>query len=248
MASKRVIRPKPERWHFGAEEDELAASASGSLFCLEPARLAVASLADTLCQAPAPPRASKPSADFHRKVAILQLGALGVRSALALITLVCRGYEAEAHGLRRRLHEIFSRGQIIAEDSTGEQARRWLDGRDAGAPGRVAARVGALEEWRYFSTSSHADSAGIAFITSPIGPPGEAGEATISLKPSRIPLHGNGLLFDTAYETAGMMAMIAEVFGTPVQLPGALSEGILEARRRLDDATRRRQDKPSKGA
>lgn len=229
------MRPDPTRWNFSEEEEELADSAPGALECLQIARLGAATLADALCRAPAPPRTEHPSAAFYRQVAVLQLGALAVRSALGLIVLVTHGYEAEAHGLKRRLSEAFSRGQVVIADAAGEEARRWLENSGAGTHGRVAQRVGAHEPWSYFSVGSHADSAGLGFIASPPGwNRAFPDEAVISLKPDRFPRHGNGLLYDAAYETTGMVAMLAEVFGIAVEVPVPLSEGLLSARERLD--------------
>jgi hypothetical protein len=235
VPAKPVVRPDPTRWNFSADEEALAADAAGSLHCLDIARLSAATLADALWQMPAPPRPKEPTGGFYRKVALLQLGALTVRSTRALAVLVTHGYEAEAHGLKRRLSEVFNRAQVVTADTTGEQARRWLHNEDAGTHGRIAQKVGTHEEWRYFSIGSHAESAGVKFVTSPPGwDLALPDEPLIQLKPDRFPRHANGLLYDAAYQAAGMLGALAEVFGVTVEIPAPLHDGLHAARRRLE--------------
>ena len=191
-----VIQPDPYAYDFASEEEALRASAPGSLEFLGLARRGVGFLADLLFKTPPPERTDEPTADFYRQIALFQLGALAVRSGLAVVTLVTHGYEPEAHGPKRRLSEAFTRGQSVIGDMSGEHARRWIEGRDAGSPARIAQKHGVSDAYRFLSQSSHADSAGIRFISIPPGwIQSEPDESFISLKPSRFPRHANPLLW-----------------------------------------------------
>lgn len=53
-----------------------------------------------------------------------------------------------------------------------------------------------------------------------------------------VPRRANALLYETAYETAGIVAMVAEVFSLPVEIPAELHAGLVAARERLDAARR----------
>ena len=132
----------------------------------------------------------------------------------------------------------------MTADATGEQARRWLHNENAGTHGRIAQKLGTLEEWRYFSVGSHAESAGLQFVTSPPGWNRAApDDPLIQLKPDRFPRHANGLLYDAAYETTAMVAALAEVFNVTVEIPDALHAGLLAARERFEYAEKRREDR-----
>jgi hypothetical protein len=170
-------------------------------------------------------------------VALIQLGALAVRTANALIVLVTHGYEAEAHPLKRRLSELFTREQVVVEDTTGEHARRWLEGRDQGSPGRLAQKQGVKEPYDFFTVGSHDDSRGVRFITTP---PGwiHTDQAALNVHPHRLPLQANGLLYDAAHEATGMSVMLAEVFGEVLEIWPELSHALAEGRQWLELATR----------
>jgi hypothetical protein len=151
---RRILRPDPTHWDFVAEEEALASTAPGGLNCLGIARMATGALANALWQAPEPAPSDPPSSDFYRQVALLQLGALAVRSANALVVLIAHRYEAEAHGLKRRVSEAYSRAQIVTEDATGDQARRWIEHRDEGNPPGIAQRLGMRGPWDYRANSA----------------------------------------------------------------------------------------------
>jgi len=245
VTEKPRLRPDPSAWTFEAWEQELAVVAVRDLNFLKLARLAAATLADALARVPAPETTEPLAASAYRQLAALQLGALAVRSTLGLAVLVSNGYEVEAHGLKRRLSEVFNRAQLVADDPSGEQARRWLEGRDAGTHGRVAQKVGALDSWQFLSVSTHADSGGIAFISSPPGwNLAYANERVINLKPHRFPRHANRLLFDAAFESGAILGLLAEVFGAVVEVPPALSQGLLAAKQQIEAADRNAGGEP----
>ena len=101
------------------------------------------------------------SATVDIQSAILNLCVLALRSARAAGVVIRSGYEAEALGLMRRVHEATARvGAVIADDG-GQHAREWLEGRGPSTPRRIAGKFGNLAFFDMYSESTHASMTGL---------------------------------------------------------------------------------------
>jgi hypothetical protein len=71
------------------------------------------------------------------------------------MAVIVVGYEPEALTYKRLLLELHSRAQRVAEDNSGEYARRWLEGRAGKPAGQLRDTPAGM--WGTLSHSTHAD-------------------------------------------------------------------------------------------
>lgn len=133
---------------FDAEERRLRDTADGVLPALATARRCTEVLSEML-QGTTVPRVEPGSEPprFWVRAATLQLAA---RRACCVV--VSSGYWPEAHGLKRRLSEVHVRAQAVAEDTSGQYARQWLEGRPPKV-GPTMSRFGSDDLWALYSWS-----------------------------------------------------------------------------------------------
>lgn len=158
-------------------------------------------------------------AHHARHVAALQLGALAVRSSGGAMVLISTGYEPEAVGLVRRLIESVLRARAVVDDTSGEQARQWLNGRPRGSAERLAGKYGQGDDIRLLSVAAHADSRALK----PVLVNDADGEA-LEMRPITITPLTPELLYGVAYESTKLAVLLAaDLFGRPLDIPPWLS-------------------------
>jgi hypothetical protein len=167
-----------------------------------------------------------PAPEVHFRSAILNLCVLALRSARAAAILIRSGYEAEAHGLKRRVSEAHARVGAIVDDSTGEHARQWLQGPAPSTPRRIAGKYGSLGVFDLYSESAHATMDGllswVAFELSD-------GRKAVPFSPMRDPQIANAMLVELAFECRDFAMIAGRAFGREVGGLRALDADLLEA-------------------
>jgi hypothetical protein len=98
---------------------------------------------------------------YYTRSAIFLLSVIGVRTARACVLVISAGYWAEAHGLKRRLSEVHARTEAVANDPSGEHARRWLQGKGPSTPHKVVGKWGSADLWTIYGWGAHADPASV---------------------------------------------------------------------------------------
>ena len=95
----------------------------------------------------------------ERSVAILALGAIGLRQARAIAVTVRSGWSPEAHGPYRRLQEAAGHAQGVARDSSGQYAENWIRGKGRAASPQIAFGGGSGGDplWGLMSNQAHAN-------------------------------------------------------------------------------------------
>jgi len=234
--TRNPIRLRADFYDFEACEQGCAASADSDL--AEPLKLADAAagcLAHLTWHFEVPSHTEPLPASVARKEALLPLAALSIRTSRALILLVRNGWDAEAHGLKRRLTECRLRAQHVEDDASGEAARQWLGGRGKKADA-LAARYDARDPWAIFSSGSHADVRSLRLTMAP--PPwidiGVADRAVL-LTPHRDREHAHGLLLDTAFDAVALMEHLTVVFEHSFVLDNELGRRLVAARGAFED-------------
>jgi hypothetical protein len=145
------------------------------------------------------------SATVDTQSAILNLCVLALRSARAAGVLIRSGYEAEALGLMRRVHEATARVGAVIADASGQHAREWLEGQAPSTPRRIASKFGNLAFFDMYSESTHASMTGLLQWVA-VELPG--GRRMMPIAPMREPLIANTMLVGLAVECRDL-AMIA---------------------------------------
>lgn len=220
----------PHGYSFDGAEAWLRATAPSQLEAIAIAKSATEALAVSLQGASIPEAPDPAPPSYYAKSALLLLCTLGLRTARAAILVIASGYEPEAHGLKRRLTEIHTRAQAIVDDTSGQHARQWLEGKGPSTPGKVAAKYGTVELWDTYSASTHADARGMHWWL--LVPTDNGDQKGVLVQPHRRPPFGNAILTEIAMETRDLVAVMQAVRGGRVegleQLTAVIDEAIDE--------------------
>jgi hypothetical protein len=168
---------------------------------------------------------------ISRQAAVIGASGIAVRSVGSGMAMISCGYLPEAAGPVRRLVEAKLNAQAVLEDSTGEYAARYLQGRPRGIT-KLAQKYGAAEDVKLLSMLTHADVRGLSLLD--IEPPRLSSdgvqESTFSVLPDRNEQQAQELLYAIAYECGSMCACLAEAFGVGVEMPAWVSRELLRIR------------------
>jgi hypothetical protein len=224
----RVIEPDPKTWAFAERERELFDSAKQipSWRVANQARrhLAgmLAAVTEHMTSLDAPLLIADADADLARKVAVVNLGVIIVRSTSSIIALVGCGHEREALMHARVSLEAVLRGRQIADDSSGESARQLLSGRRYGSLKSVAQRYGDHDDVEFLDRFAHADPVSLLVV----GTRHENQDVELELLPARGGVGPINQLFMAADQATLFSLVVAEVFGVGVQIPPYLASGL----------------------
>lgn len=221
---RRVIQPKIAGWKLKQRERNLFEGAE----LIPNWRLADKSrrfLADTTSHLSpeTPSQVGKSLKDFDRQAArqfaVVAASGIAVRSAGSALVLIASGYVIESAGPFRRILESKLHARAIKDDQSGEYALRFLQGRGTGIS-KLAQRYGKKEEVELLSTFAHADASGLRLLESGARRgSGEISETEINVLPAADPEKAASVLYLISYETVGIAALVAEVFGVGLEVP-----------------------------
>jgi hypothetical protein len=140
--TERIVRSKLADWNFGPREKAPFDSAKTELPTWRAANQSRRHLAGITAELmngiPAPVESievAEIDATLARQLASVRLGAIIVRTASAIMSLIACGHEREALASGRTILEALIRGRQVADDMSGEPARKMLQGRKPGTAG-----------------------------------------------------------------------------------------------------------------
>lgn len=251
---KRVVKPKISDWTLKQRERELFASAeeAPNWRLADKARRLLADASYHLTD-DVPSMVDVPLEELDtaivRQSALISISGIVVRSIGSAMAMISCGYLPEAAGPTRRVLEAKLNAQAVLDDSTGQYAIRYLQGRPRGVT-KLAQKYGATEDVKLMSLLAHADVRGLilAYIE-PAKGTGDVREGEFSVLPFRDEEHAHFLLYTLAYEAAAMCAALAEAFGVAVEIPAWVSGELMRARDAIQDrregAQARKEQQPS---
>jgi hypothetical protein len=229
-----VIAPSLSSWDFQRRERELAESAKElpTWRLANQARRFLAGVTHELSHRFDVPESAEywkdVDAALARQMAIVQLGAIGVRTVSSIMSLIASGYEREALTFARILLETEIRGRQLGDDPSGEAARSILQGRSPGSLKSAAHRYGSQDDVRFLDRFAHADV--LTLITLSVDrlavPPER--ETLLELRPQRGKFSPANQLLAAAHRAVGISAMQAEAFGCAVEIPRWVSGQLLQ--------------------
>ena len=166
--------------------------------------------------------------DIHS--AILNLCVLALRSARAAGVVIRSGYEAEAHGLMRRVHEANARVGAVIADESGQHARAWLQGPAPSTPRKIARKYGNLTFFDMHSESEHATMTGLlAWLAVEL----PDGRRMMPIAPMRDPSIANTMLIWLAVECRDLAMIAGRTFEREVRGLKNLDADLLDAFKRF---------------
>jgi hypothetical protein len=239
----RIIEPDLKRWTFAQREKALYESAATDIPTWRATNQArkylagvIADLANAMDgSADGPLPISGLDAKIAREVAAVNLGGIIVRGTSAIMSLVGCGHEREALSMTRITFEALIRGRQVADDRSGEVARKLLKGRSPGSLKSAAQKYGDKDDVEFLDRFAHADLIGLLVVMTPRP---NAAEADLELLPQRGGVGPANQLLNAAH-TAGMFSVVlADIFDVGVQLP-PLPGGTAPALRREPAGKRR---------
>jgi hypothetical protein len=229
----RAISPDPKPWKF-AERERLLRETAEKLPTWRIANQArrhlagmVKAVSDELEAPSEPTPIDKASAALARKVTAINLGTIIVRSTGAIIALIAAGHERESLAHARISLEALIRGRQMADDKSGDVARKLLAGRKPGTLDAAARRYGDDEDIRFLNRFSHADVLGL-LVGSPR--PRNGIEFDVELLPQRGAAGPANQLLHAADHASFFSVVVAEVFGVGVLMPPYLSSQLIHFR------------------
>ncbi len=226
--NRRTIRSSLKHWNFARREAALYESAMSDLPTWRAANQArkhlagiVAELANGMPTPTSSVALSQLDATTARQLASVNLGALIVRGTSALISLIGCGHEREALAFDRANFEAFIRGRQLADDPSGDVARKLLAGRRPGSLKSAARRYGGEKDIAVLDRFAHPDLLGLTVI-SVVRPNGV--EADLEVMPQRGNVAPANQLLIAARRAAMFSTLLADVFDEiAVEIPGYLS-------------------------
>jgi hypothetical protein len=229
-AEPTVVRANLKDWPFTSRERELLDRASRKLPTWRAANQARKYLAGVVAELSE--HIPTPECRFIRELdvktanelASVNLGALVVRNTSGIMALIGCGHEREALGLGRVSLEAVIRGRQVADDASGDTARKLREGRRAGSLKSVAQRCGSKEELELLDRFAHADLLGLRVVATRRA---SGNEADIQLLPQRGGVRPVSQLLIAARSAGEMSVAMAEVFGVGVEIPAYLSEQLI---------------------
>lgn len=229
--TKAPYNRSPRAEEFDRAEERLRDTADEELAALGVVRQATEALSWALAQSDMPPAPEgEPLPAAHAVgTALLFLGVMAHRAVRAAMALIAVGYEPEALGLKRLLTEIHARVKTIIEDSSGQHAREWLEGRPPSTPRKLVAKHGDSEVWKLYSESAHADAAAVKSWLLQRGADREWG---IIGSPERRPEFANLVIVELAYEVRDIAVALATIRGLQPPALAALNRALNDAEAR----------------
>lgn len=181
---------------------------------------ATAALAGVLASVPVPPSDSGAAASQHN--ALWMMCIAGLRAARAAMAVIGRGYEDQAIGHARLIDELHNRAQKVREDSSGEYARQWLQGKPPGSGAKLAGQ----DFWELISGPVHADPRGILDW---LAVSQDDGTTSVVVGPERRPDVTNATLTYIASEIRDLACMLLKQVGRPLDGFTDLTKDLEEA-------------------
>lgn len=232
-AEPPVVRANLKDWQFASRERELLDRASHKLPTWRAANQARKHLAGIVAELSE--RTPTPECRFIRELdaktaselTSVNLGALVVRNTSGIMALISCGHEREALGLGRVSLEALIRGRQVADDASGDIARKLLEGRRAGSLKSAAQRYGSKEELELLDRFAHADLLGLRVVATRRT---SGNEADLQLLPQRGSVRPASQLLIAARSAVEMSVVMAEVFGAAVEIPAYLSGQLIHYR------------------
>ncbi len=233
MADVVIALADPETWSFASKEADQRSTAARDIPQLQAARMSAALLAQAVWlmsdmdavgpDAPGP---------VLRRVALLNVGSLAIRTANATCLLVSSGYEPDTHSLKRRLTELWARATHLYDDQSGEQARRWLRGEGHVRASKLVHKYlgsqGAAGQ-ALLSRYTHDDSLGIRLLASPpLSRATSEREHLVNVLPSRNHRQAAAILLETTRDVADIAMMITVAGGAALELPDEVAAALHE--------------------
>jgi hypothetical protein len=204
-------------------EEELEASAT-ELPCWKLADRARRYLIDTRAhlarEVPAPSDPDEPwekrDRDDLKKAAVLAVAAIIIRSVGAGLSSIARGHEPESAALLRRTLEAKMNAHAVMKDSSGEFAKRFLNGH-VGSLTKLTQKYGTPSDAKSLSQFAHANVKGLSDLKAFDGGAVVAGEYNVM--PSRNEYMAGFYLYAFAHEAMEMCGMLTETFGAFMEMP-----------------------------
>ena len=229
-ADPPVVRANLKDWEFTSRERELLDRASHKLPTWRAANQARKHLAGVVAELSE--RTPTPECRFIRELdaktanelASVNIGALVVRNTSGIMALIGCGHEREALGLGRVSLEAVIRGRQVADDASGDTARKLLEGHRAGSLKSAAQRYGNKQELEILDRFAHPDMLGLRLVTTPRT---NGIEADLQLLPQRGGVRPASQLLIAARSAVEMSVVMAEVFGVAVEIPAYLSGQLI---------------------
>lgn len=231
----RVIKFDASGWKFADRERQLYAEAKTlpTWKLANLARRVLASFAQQLSlEVPSQGgEFAELDATSARQLATIQLAMVAVRQTGSVLTLIGTGYELEAMAHARTLLEAQYRARQASDDSSGEAARSILQGRPPKSLKQLANHYGDKREIELLDHFAHADVRQLLSLAhSPLPVDDVSGEVWIEVRPTRGRVRPAHQLYVAAHTATSISAVLAEVFGVAVAIPGWLSEELLHYR------------------
>ena len=123
--------------------------------------------------------------------------------------------------------EALIRGRQVADDASGDTARKLLEGRRAGSLKSAAQRYGSKEELELLDRFAHADLLGLRVVATRRA---SGNEADLQLLPQRGGVRPASQLLIAARSAVETSVVMAEVFGVVVEIPAYLSGQLIHYR------------------
>lgn len=219
----------------------MRASAREQLEALDMFRRASTTLGAVLEGVDVPFHARPAPPEIDLQSAILNLCVLALRSSRAASVLIRTGYEAEAHGLMRRVAEAHARVGAVVSDKTGQHAREWLAGSAPSTPRKIARMYGNLEFFDMYSESTHASMTGLRTWVAIELPDGRQ---MMPIAPTRDPALANAMLVELSIELHDFAMIAGLAFARKALGLDSLDADLLDA---LERQVRLAGDDPQSG-
>ena len=213
-----------EPWIVSQREEELREGAVADVPELLLADGVWRVVADLVERTSVDARAGDRSAADYQHQALWLMTIIGLRALRAAMHVIAVGYEDQAAGYQRLIDELWSRGQKVRTDRSGNYAKQWCEGKP---PGK-AAKLTEQDLWEFWSRTQHADPAAVwnwVAVTQPDG------TAKVLLGPERRPEIVRGTLTVMLSQLRDLGGMLAAHTKTPVPALDLLTEEVLDAHR-----------------
>jgi hypothetical protein len=226
-STEKIVRSKLSDWNFGPREEALFESAKKELPTWRMANQARRHLAGVTAELmngiPAPEKSisiGEINATLARGLASVRLGVIVVRTTSAIMSQIACGHEREALADSRTILEALIRCRQVADDKSGDAARKLLQGRKPGTLKAAAQRYGDHKDVELLSRFSHADLLSLVVVETRR----EGGfEADIEMLPKRGNVRPIFQLYSAAYAATAFSCVLAEIFEVTVEIPTFLS-------------------------
>jgi hypothetical protein len=233
-APRDVIVGDLKRWQFAQRERALFADAS-KIPTWRLANQARRLLADVTRQLgdrvpredfkERPQPAGLPSSTAIQ-LAVVQLGAMGVRSAGAVISLMSCGYEREALAPARTALEAVIRTRQASDDQSGGVARKLLEGHRPKGLKQVASAYGSDRDVALLDHFAHADLTALLPLVLAQGGGSTGLDVYLEIRPIRGVVKPIRQLHVAGYVAVEHAAAMCDAFGVGLQIPPFIAQQL----------------------